>query len=115
MTPEEEIVVRPQGVPGRTTITPRALNRLAVGIVRDASQVGTNEVSLDLTDVAGALRASVTVPVALDHDDVTPLGERASNARNEIVARMQELSGRTLTAVDVRYSGVRAAQEKRVS
>ena len=37
MTPEEEVVVRSDGTPGRTTITARALNRLAVGIARDAA------------------------------------------------------------------------------
>ena len=114
MTPEGEVVVRSDGTPGRTTITARALNRLAVGIARDASEADARDVTLDLTDDGGALRASVTVPV-VDPAGSASLSERAAHVREELVGRMRELSGRTVGAVDVRYSGVRTGQTRRVS
>lgn len=102
-------------VPGRTTITARALNRLAVGIVRDASRADATDVSLQLSDDSGALRARVTMPIVIEADDRLTVEQRAEHVRDEFVDRMNALAGRTVRRVDIRYSGVRQTQQSRVT
>ncbi|MBO9625885.1 MAG: hypothetical protein J7484_05885 [Microbacterium sp.] len=107
--------VEPLVVAGRTTISARALRRLAVGIVGDAGHVPAGDVSVELADAQGALRASVSVPLALRPDDHTTIPQRAEAVRVSLTERMQELAGRELTAVDVRFAGIRREAQRRVA
>lgn len=99
-------------VVGTTTITARALQRLAVGIVRDAARVSAGDVGVQLSDRRGALRISVTVPVAERRG--MNLVDSGDELRRRLIEGMRELAGRDVGTVDIRYSGVRKSSEKRV-
>lgn len=99
---------------GRTMLAGRALQRLAVGIVRDNARVPAADVSLSLSDDRGMLKAEVTLPVALGTGAGQSLVERAAALREAVTEGMASLAGRSVAAVDVRFSGVRETQERRV-
>lgn len=105
-------------VPGATRITARALERLAVGLVRDAAHVPSREVSVRLSDAGGGLAVAVTVPVvvggaAAGARTAPSIADRGSRLRREVIDGMRDLAGRTVRTVDVRYSGVRRTGERR--
>ncbi|RLP82304.1 hypothetical protein D9V34_10975 [Mycetocola lacteus] len=99
---------------GRTTVTGRALQHLAVGLVRDAARVTAQDVSVSFSDEAGALKATVTVPVALGQRPGDTLITRAEALREAVIRGLESLAGRTVSVVDIRYSGVREVRERRV-
>lgn len=101
------------GSRGRTTITARALHRLATGVAGEAAGVTAREVSVDLADDGGALRTAVVVPVALTAGDPSSLAERAERLRRTVIQQMADLAGRRVVAVDVRFAGVRRIEERR--
>ncbi|PRB16092.1 hypothetical protein [Microbacterium sp. MYb62] len=101
-------------VPGRTTFTARALQRLATGIARDAARVSVRDVGVELSDRRGALRIAVTVPVARAAERGGNLVESGEELRRGLIEGMRELAGREVGTVDIRYSGVRRSTEKRV-
>ncbi|PRA82011.1 hypothetical protein [Microbacterium sp. MYb66] len=104
----EDVVV------GTTTFTARALQRLAVGLARDAARVAARDVGVQLSDERGALRITVTVPVAMGTPSEANLVDRGDGLRRALVEGMRDLAGREVGAVDVRYSGVRRNRKKRV-
>lgn len=108
----EEAVGR---VPGRTTVSARALQHLATGLARDAARVARRDVAVVLADEQGRLRASVTVPVRLAAGNPRTLVDSGNELRRGVIEGMQELAGRAVSTVDVRYSGVRRISERRVS
>lgn len=114
MTSAEMVGAGPGTTPGRTTITARALDRLATGIASDAARVPARDVSLTLADERGALRATVTVPVSIRLGDTATLTQRADEVRRAVIDGMHDLTGRKVASVDVRYSGVRRDNERRV-
>lgn len=114
MTDDRALGTAHGGVAGTTTITGRALQRLAVGIARDTAQVPVRDVSVTLADERGALRISVTIPVALAAGRGTTIAEDGDEMRRRLIDRMDELAGRTVGSVDVRYSGVRRMTKRRV-
>lgn len=99
---------------GKTTITARALQRVAVGIVRDTARVSARDVGMELSDRRGALRISVTVPVAEAADHGRNLVDRGEELRQGLIEGMRELAGREVGTVDVRYAGVHRSAERRV-
>lgn len=99
---------------GRTTISERALRRLAVGIAGDAGRVSARDVRVDLADAQGSLRAAVAVPVALG-DEATTIDERSDTLRRAMVDRMLDLAGRRVSIVDVTFTGVRRIERRRVT
>lgn len=100
-------------VVGTTTFTARALQRLVVGIAHDIARVPARDVAVQLSDRRGALRITVTVPVATGRGgNVLDSGEEL---RRGLIEGMRELAGRAVDTVDVRYSGVRRISEKRVT
>lgn len=101
-------------VAGTTIFTARALQRLAVGIAHDAARVAAGDVGVKLSDRRGALRISVTVPVADTAEHDANLVDRSGDLRRRLIEGMQDLAGRDVGAVDIRYSGVRRNIEKRV-
>ncbi|QAY60476.1 hypothetical protein ET475_11090 [Microbacterium protaetiae] len=101
-------------VPGRTTISARALEHLVTGMVRDAASARVRDIEVSLADAAGALRVSVTVPLLVGARPATPIFEQGALVRNHVIAGMKTLSGRAVGAVDVRYAGVRMMPARRV-
>ncbi|WP_221585192.1 hypothetical protein [Microbacterium sp. G2-8] len=101
-------------IPGRTTITERALVSLAVGVVREAAGVSTEAVSVRLADDRRGLRASVEVPVALATGRHATIVERADSVRSAVTDTFGELSGRRIDAVDIRFTRALRPQEGRV-
>ena len=101
-------------VPGTTTFSARALQRLAVGIAHDAARVAVGDVGVQLSDRRGALRISVTVPVAETAGQGANLVDRGEEVRQRLVDGMRELAGREVGSVDIRYTGIRRSIEKRV-
>ncbi|MGF6822565.1 hypothetical protein M2317_001472 [Microbacterium sp. ZKA21] len=89
---------------GRTTITARALQQFAVGVVSDAADVRADRVHVDLGDQHGALRVSVTVPVLLGRSE--DLVRRGTGIRDRVIASLGDDAGRRVGVVDVRFSGV---------
>ncbi|WP_336643242.1 hypothetical protein [Microbacterium sp. MMO-113] len=105
----------PTTVAGATVVEARALHRLAVGIVRDATRVGAGDVSVQLADRRGDLRVSVEVPVVLARQGTDPVSARADAVRDAVVQGMRDLAARRVGAVDVRFRGVRREMQRRVT
>jgi hypothetical protein len=101
-------------VPGTTRITARALEHLAVRLVGDAAQVAHREISVRLADAGGALKLSVTVPVAIGGGAAGSIPDRGERVRRRLVEGMRDLAGRQVDVVDLRYSGVRWVVGRRV-
>ncbi|QYM65193.1 hypothetical protein [Microbacterium sp. Se5.02b] len=102
------------GVSGSTTFSARALQRLAVGIVRDAAGVAVRDVGVQLSDHRGALRIAVAVPVARGGGQTSNLVEQGDALRRAVIDGMRDLAGRDVRIVDIRYAGVRRSRETRV-
>lgn len=105
----------PTTVAGATVVEARALHRLAVGIVRDATRVGAGDVSVQLADRRGDLRVSVEVPVVLTRQGTDPVSARADAVRDAVVQGMRDLAARRVGVVDVRFRGVRREMQRRVT
>ncbi|MFD6817130.1 hypothetical protein ACFWCH_09475 [Microbacterium sp. NPDC060132] len=103
------------GVAGATSVETRALHRIALGIARDAAGVGLDDIAVELGDRRGDLRVTVVVPVVLARSDGTTLADRGEVLRETLVRRLGELASRRVGAVDVRFTGVRRALERRVA
>jgi len=102
-------------VAGATAVESRALHRLALGTARDAAGVELDDVSVALGDRRGDLRVTVAVPVTLTGTDDAALAERGEALRTALVRRLGELASRRVGAVEVRFTGVRRQQERRVA
>ncbi|GAA4708507.1 hypothetical protein APR04_004564 [Promicromonospora umidemergens] len=101
-------------VAGATRISARALEHLAVCLVRDAAHVQHRQVSVRLADDDGGLTVWVSVPVAVGPNTAGSAAERGSRLRRGVIVGMRDLAGRTVTAVDVRFSGVHQVSGRRV-
>lgn len=98
---------------GRTVLSGRALQHLALGLVRDAARVPARDVSLSFSDDKGMLKAEITLPVVLAAGVERSLVQRAAALREAVTEGMASLAGRSVSAVDVRFSGVREVQGRR--
>ncbi|QYM76813.1 hypothetical protein [Leucobacter luti] len=101
--------------PGLTVLTGRALHHLALGIVRDAARVPARAVTVSLSDNGGALRATVVVPVTLNGSEHTTLRDHGTALREALIQGMDQLAGRVVDTVDVRFAGVHRAPTRRVT
>lgn len=113
MTAEDRDEMGEVAISGRTTVTGKALQRLVVGLVRDAAHVPARDVSVSLSDALGHLKAAVIVPVAVGLPG--SLVDRGSAVRRAVIEGVESLAGRSVASVGVRFSGVREAPERRVS
>lgn len=102
-------------VPGRTVLTPRALERLATALSRDAARVPFRDVRVTLSDAEGALRAGVTLPLALSELPGPTVTERGAELRDAVITGMRDLAGRRVATVDVRFAGVHRGRPRRVA
>lgn len=100
-------------VPGRTTIRPRAVQHLAAGLVRDTARVSARDISVTLSDDAGALTVSVVLPAVVSEPPLT-IPEQSERLRAGLIAGLQDLAHRTVGCVDIRFSGVKNPTERRV-
>ncbi|RPF20886.1 hypothetical protein [Myceligenerans xiligouense] len=114
MTTPDADAEAPSTVPGTTTIAARALEHLATRLVQDAAHAARRDVSVRLADAGGGMRVSVTVPVVLGAHTTGSIAERGSGLRRSVIEGMRVLAGRSVTTVDVRYSGVRRNDARRV-
>lgn len=101
-------------VVGTTTFSTRALERLAVGLARDAGRVSASDVSVRLADDRGALRLAVSMPLAVAAGSRRTIVDDGDAVRRRLIDGMHGLAGRTVAAVDLRYTGVRRIAERRV-
>ncbi|RLP72762.1 hypothetical protein D9V32_15050 [Mycetocola tolaasinivorans] len=114
MTADVRAETGERSLTGRTTVTGRALQHLAIGVVRDAARVSAQDITVTLSDDAGNLRAAVTVPVALGSHPGETLIIRGEALRDAVIRGLETLAGRTVSTVDIRYSGIREVRERRV-
>lgn len=101
-------------VAGATTVTARALERVVVAIVAETARVAPRDVAVRLSDERGALRIAVTLPVALVPGEEATIPDRGDGLRRRLIERMQDIAGRAVGVVDVRFSGVRRIESRRV-
>jgi len=97
---------------GRTTVTVRALQHLAAALATDASQVPARDIAVRLSDDAADLRVSVVTPILI----TTPsrsVDEQSGRLRAGIISGLDDLAGRRVSAVDVRFTGVKHFAERR--
>lgn len=113
-TPSGPAVGSANTTPGTTTIALRALEHLAACLVREAARVPRRDVSVRLADAGGGLKILVGIPVTVSASSAESIVERTDDLRRHVVSGMRELAGREVRVVDVRWSGVRRIDERRV-
>lgn len=123
----EAPVVHQHGGPGRTRITAKALEHVAVNIAAESLGVPAGRVKVELADDQGALALIVTSPmraIPLARVSAAPdalqrsggsIVARVSAATGAIAARVEQLSGSSVSRVSIRVSGLEIDQEGRVS
>jgi uncharacterized alkaline shock family protein YloU len=112
--------------PGRTRITTRALDRVVSAVTADELGVDRAEVSVDLSDESGALTLTVRAPIhviSLERSMADPgavaraggsVMSRAARAQENIRTRIQTLTGSQISRVQLRLTGAKIKQERRV-
>lgn len=111
---------------GHTRISTQALTSVAQAAAAEVFAVEPAQVRISWRDDAGALALSVTAPISAPSlttvlrspERVAKTGgailDRAIAAKAAILARVQYLSGSTLSRVDVRITTIHATGEGRV-
>lgn len=103
-------------VPGRTSVTPRALERVARGVAADHLGVNSSRVAVRLSDASGSLAVAVSAPVrsAPLGTDAAGLVTRSEQARALIARDITSISGSQVGSVALRVTGVEIVEERRV-
>lgn len=104
-------------LPGRVSITPRALEHTAAAIAADHLGVDRSTVSVRLSDLRGQLAVAITSPLR-----VSPLGRgsavgmvtRSQDAREAISRDLTRIGGSTVGTVTLRVTGVSIVESSRV-
>ncbi|WP_156761144.1 hypothetical protein [Microbacterium karelineae] len=109
------VVQSVEGVPGRTTVSARALGRLATAIVADAARVPAPRVDVSLRDEAGLLAADITLPAFVGDPAGGSLMDRGAALRASVTTGMAALAARQVDPVAVRYAGVHRPRGRRVT
>jgi uncharacterized alkaline shock family protein YloU len=111
---------------GRTTVAPRALDRLVSAVTADTFGVAARSVHVELFDRDGLLALQIRTPirvVSLDRVKRAPVAvetsggtliQRAADAQTTIRERVAELSGATISHVTLRLTEIETQEEKRV-
>lgn len=113
-------VAAQQAVRGRNTITSRAVRRVVSAVTAEELGVKASEVSVGLSDARGDLTVTASAPI-----HVAPLGadarqsgtvlERLSSAQTTIRERCLQLTGSTISRVDLHITGAQLDERRRVS
>ncbi|PPG83009.1 hypothetical protein [Rathayibacter sp. AY1H2] len=105
-------------VAGTVTITVRSIERAAVAIVHEELGVEVSAIRVRLSDDRGGLALAVTAPVVVE-PGTAPAGgsllERLHGDRTRIASRMEALTGRTVSRIDIRVTGTRTRSTRRVA
>ena len=105
-------------IPGRVSISGRALERTTAAIAAGALRVPVATVRVALTDQAGLLGVSVTAPVrAMPLRSTEPeagILTRVQAARRDIRDELTEISGRTVGRVNITIARAEIREEKRI-
>ena len=97
-------------VPGHVSLAARVLTRVAAAVVAEQLRVDRTEVRVDASDDAGHLALRVTTPVrvpALSGSVQMPAGGVVGLVRelqSTLTTRVSEITGRTVSRVDVTVS-----------
>ena len=97
-------------VPGHVSLAARVLTRVAAAVVAEQLRVDRTEVRVDASDDAGHLALRVTTPVrvpALSGSVQMPAGGVVGLVRelqSTLTRRVSEITGRTVSRVDVTVS-----------
>ena len=105
---------------GRTTITSRAVRRVVSAVTADALEVPASDVTVTLTDAGGKLTVEARTPIRVPALSDRPvregsLVERLTRAQTEVRERVLGLTGSTVGRVDLRITGARIQERRRVS
>lgn len=118
--------VRADSMAGHTRISTQALTSVAQAAAAEALGVPPHEVRADWSDDDGLLALSLVAPITIpplttvlrDPERVAGFGgsvwDRAVAAKAEILRRVTELSGASLSRVDIRISGASVNEGGRV-
>jgi len=96
---------------GRTTLSARALQRVTTGVAKDAARLSADDVTVSLSDDSGGLRVVVALPVVAAASTITEQGDQL---RAGIIQGIADLAGRRVSAVDIRFTGVKRPDHRRV-
>jgi len=111
---------------GHNRISTQALTSLAKAAAAEALGIHAHDVRADWTDDGGLLALSLVAPIRIpsltavlrDPGRVQSLGgsiwERTVQAKTDILTKVTELSGASLSRVDIRISGADVTEEGRV-
>ena len=105
-------------IPGHISIAPRALTRVGSAVVAEALDVDTHDVRVDARDDAGnlALRVETTLRIPPLGGPVTvPAGGVLGTVRDlqqTVTSRVREITGRSVSRVDVTITGSRIERKE---
>ncbi|KQQ05290.1 MULTISPECIES: hypothetical protein [unclassified Rathayibacter] len=103
-------------VAGTVTLSVRSIERTALAIVHEELGVDVSAIRVRLSDDDGGLALSVSTPVVLaDAATAGTVLDRLHRDRTRIAARMQALTGRSVSRVDIRVTGTRTRSTRRVA
>jgi len=108
-------------VPGHMSVAARVLTRVAAAVVAEELRVDRSEVRVDASDDAGHLALRVSTPVripALSESMPVPEGGVVGTVRrlqSTLTRRTAEITGRTVSRVDVTVSRSQLDRTARVS
>lgn len=112
---------------GRTTVAPRALDRVVSGVTADLFGVPERAVRVDLSDREGLLALRIRTPIrvislrrirqapALVAASGGTLVERAAEGQETIRERVSAITGAAIAHVTIELTGIDIQQEKRVT
>ncbi|AYG03134.1 hypothetical protein [Gryllotalpicola protaetiae] len=112
---------------GRTTIVPRALDRVVAAVTADTFGVAARTVHVDLSDRDGLLAMRVRTPIrivslervkqvsAVVETSGGTVLQQAANGQKTINARVTALTGAEIAHITVELTGIEVHREKRVT
>lgn len=105
--------------PGRTRITPRALNRVVSQVTSEELGVAPRRVGVELNDEGGALTLTVRAPIRVASLRRAPTSgasvmDRAARAQENIRSRVRSITGSDISRIFLRLTGADITEERRV-
>ncbi|QWL30932.1 hypothetical protein [Rathayibacter toxicus] len=106
-------------VAGTVTISVRSIERTALAIVHEKLGVEISVIRVRLSDDHGGLALAITTPVVIEPVQAggaegASLLDRLHRDRAHIASRMEELTGRKVSRVDLRVTGTHDRVTRRV-
>ena len=103
-------------VPGRISVTPRALAQVARGVAAGHLGVDGSRVTVRLTDSNGSLAVAIAAPLRTPPPGMGAPGlvTRSEQARARIARDITSISGSHVGSVALRITGVDIIEDRRV-